>query len=95
MREDEEYAICKIDSSVHIPMNKISSHLDKLDQDTVYAIICHSGVRSPVCFYLQNQGFKVEMLTVFISGPRDRRYNENVLNIIITNTYDILILSFI
>ena len=60
VREDEEYAICKIESSVHIPMNKIPSHLDKLDQDTVYAIICHSGVRSHnVCFYLQNHGFKV------------------------------------
>ena len=60
VREDEEYAICKIEPSVHIPMNKIPSYLDKLDQDTVYAIICHSGVRSHnVCFYLQNHGFKV------------------------------------
>ena len=60
VREDEEYAICKIESALHIPMNKIPSHLDKLDQDTVYAIICHSGVRSHnVCFYLQNHGFKV------------------------------------
>tara|TARA_A100001388_G_scaffold232837_1_gene185616 strand:+ start:483 stop:797 length:315 start_codon:yes stop_codon:yes gene_type:complete len=60
VRENEEYAICNIESSVHIPMNKIPSHLDKLDQDTDYAIICHSGVRSHnVCFYLQNHGFKV------------------------------------
>ena len=41
-------------------MKKIPSHLDKLDKDTSYAIICHSGVRSHnVCFYLQNHGFKV------------------------------------
>ena len=60
VREDEEYAICKIESALHIPMNKIPSHLDKLDKDTGYAIICHSGVRSHnVCFYLQNHGFKV------------------------------------
>ena len=60
VREEDEYAICKIEPSVHIPMNKIPSHLEKLDKDTGYAIICHSGVRSHnVCFYLQNRGFKV------------------------------------
>ena len=60
VREEDEYAICNIEHSVHIPMNKIPSHLEKLDKDTVYAIICHSGVRSHnLCFYLQNHGFKV------------------------------------
>ena len=60
VRENEEYAICSIEPSVHIPMNKIPSHLNKLDKDTGYAIICHSGVRSHnVCLYLQNHGFKV------------------------------------
>ena len=59
VRENEEYAICNIDPSVHIPMTKIPSHLDKLDKDTCYAIICHSGVGPNVCFYLQNHGFKV------------------------------------
>ena len=61
VREKEEHAICNIERSVHIPMNKIPSHLDKLDKDTDYAIICHSGVRSHnVCFYLQNYGYKVK-----------------------------------
>tara|TARA_B100001741_G_scaffold257654_1_gene220701 strand:+ start:478 stop:792 length:315 start_codon:yes stop_codon:yes gene_type:complete len=60
VREQEEHDICNIEPSIHIPMNKIPSHLDKLDKDTGYAIICHSGVRSHnVCFYLQNHGFKV------------------------------------
>ena len=60
VRENEECAICSIEPSVHIPMNKIPSHLNKLDKDTGYAIICHSGVRSHnVCVYLQNHGFKV------------------------------------
>ena len=60
VRENDEYAICNIEPSVHIPMNKIPSQLAKLDKDTGYAIICHSGVRSHnVCFYLQNHGFKV------------------------------------
>ena len=60
VREEEEHSICNIEPSVHIPMNKIALHLDKLDKDTSYAIICHSGVRSHnVCFYLQNHGFKV------------------------------------
>ena len=61
VREEEEYSLCNIDPSVHIPMNKIPSHLDKLDKDTSYAIMCHSGIRSHnVCFYLQNHGFKVK-----------------------------------
>ena len=60
IREQEEHDICNIEPSVHIPMNKIPSHVDKLGKDTKYAIICHSGVRShKVCFYLQNLGFKV------------------------------------
>ena len=60
VREQEEHDICNIDPSVHIPMNKIPSNLDKLGTDTEYAIICHSGVRSHnVCFYLQNLGYKV------------------------------------
>ena len=60
VREQEEHDICNIETSVHIPMNKIPSHVDKLDKDTEYAIICHSGVRSHnVCFYLQNLGYKV------------------------------------
>ena len=61
VREQDENDICNIEPSVHIPMNKIPSHLDKLDKDTEYAIICHSGVRSHnVCFYLQNLGYKVK-----------------------------------
>ena len=60
VREEKEYAICNIEPSVHIPMNTIPSHLGKLDKDTSYAIICHSGVRSHnVCFYLQNHGYEV------------------------------------
>ena len=61
VREQEEHDICNIEPSVHIPMNKIPSHVDKLDKDNEYAIICHSGVRSHnVCFYLQNLGYKVK-----------------------------------
>tara|TARA_Y100000996_G_scaffold265427_1_gene208831 strand:+ start:175 stop:489 length:315 start_codon:yes stop_codon:yes gene_type:complete len=60
VREQEEHDICNIEPSVHIPMNKIPSHVDKLGKDIEYAIICHSGVRSHnVCFYLQNLGYKV------------------------------------
>ena len=60
VREEDEYGICNIEPSVHIPMNKIPSHLGKLSKDTGYAVICHSEVRSHnVCFYLQNHGFKV------------------------------------
>lgn len=64
VREEEEYTICNIEPSLHIPMSQIPSHIDKLDKDIGYAIICHSGVRSHnVCFFLQNHGFKVRNVT--------------------------------
>ena len=60
VREQEEIEICSIEKAIHIPMNNIASSIDQFDKNTIYAIICHSGVRSHnVSFYLQNMGFNV------------------------------------
>ena len=60
VREQDELEICSIEKAVHIPMNNIPSNIDQFDKETIYAIMCHSGIRSHnVSFYLQNMGFNV------------------------------------
>ena len=63
LRTEKEFENGKIGSSLNIDFQKreFIDNLNKLDKDTKYAIVCHSGVRSHnVCFYLQNLGYKVE-----------------------------------
>ena len=60
VREIEEVNICAIKGSKHIPMNTIPESIDQLTTDKVYAIICHSGIRSlNVTHYLKDKGFNV------------------------------------
>ena len=60
VREQDELEICSIEKAVHVPMNNIPSSIDQFDKETIYAIMCHSGIRSHnVSFYLQNMGFNV------------------------------------
>ena len=59
-RELNELEICSIDKAIHIPMSNIPLRIDQFDKNSVYAIMCHSGIRSHnVSFYLQNMGFNV------------------------------------
>lgn len=61
VREDEEVAQGMITEAVHIPMGEIPDHLDNLDKNQEYIIICRSGRRSEnVSHFLQEQGFKVK-----------------------------------
>lgn len=60
VREDEEVAEGMIPGAKHIRMNDIPARLDELDKDKEYIFICRSSRRSEnVCYYLQDQGFKV------------------------------------
>ena len=60
VRETEEVNICSIKDSKHIPLNTIPESISQLSTDKVYAIICHSGMRSHhVTHYLKDKGFKV------------------------------------
>lgn len=60
VREDEEVAEGIIPSAKHIPMNTIPENLDYFSKEKEYIFICRSGRRSEnVCYYLQDQGFKV------------------------------------
>ena len=58
VREDREVAICQLPGSVHIPMGRIESSLDRLDPDKPLVAICHHGTRSyQVAVYLEQRGF--------------------------------------
>ena len=59
VRENFELEICKINESIHIPMNDISARLKELNVDENYVVICKSGVRSAqICDFLVKQKFK-------------------------------------
>jgi rhodanese-related sulfurtransferase len=60
VREDEEVAEGMIPNAKHIRMNDIPTNVDYFDKDKEYIFICRSGRRSEnVCYYLQEQGYKV------------------------------------
>ncbi len=46
VREPHEIEICKIDGAVEIPLNELSSQLDKLDKSDTYYVHCKLGGRS-------------------------------------------------
>ncbi|TKC15879.1 rhodanese-like domain-containing protein [Robertmurraya kyonggiensis] len=69
VREDEEVAEGMIPGAKHIRMNDIPARLDELDKDKEYIFICRSSRRSEnVCYYLQDQGYKV---TNMVGGMLD------------------------
>jgi rhodanese-related sulfurtransferase len=59
VREPWEFAICRIEGSLNIPMGHIPQSLDKLKSDRETVVICHHGIRSAqVGFFLIQAGFE-------------------------------------
>jgi rhodanese-related sulfurtransferase len=60
VRENEEVAGGMVPGSKHIRMMDIPNHVAEFDKEKEYIFICRSGARSEnVCYYLQDQGYKV------------------------------------
>jgi len=58
VREPHEYAYCRIEGSVNIPMNSVPSRLSEIDQAATVVTICHHGMRSAaVADFLQQHGY--------------------------------------
>ncbi|MGB7543359.1 MAG: rhodanese-like domain-containing protein [Burkholderiales bacterium] len=58
VREPWEFQICQIPGSLHIPMNTVPHHKDRLDPDADTVLICHHGSRSfQVGIFLERAGF--------------------------------------
>lgn len=59
VREEWEYAHCRIENSVHVPMNAVPRHLSDWEQDAPIVAICHHGARSfQVALFLEQNGFQ-------------------------------------
>jgi rhodanese-related sulfurtransferase len=64
VREDEEVAHGMIPGVKHLRMGDIPANLDYFDKEKEYIFICRSSARSGnVCYYLQEQGYKVRNMT--------------------------------
>lgn len=60
VRENEEVAQGMIPGAKHIRMGEIPANLDYFHKEKEYIFICRSSARSGnVCYYLQEQGYKV------------------------------------
>jgi len=60
VREHEEVEQGMIPGAKHIRMGEIPVNLDYFDKNKEYIFICRSSRRSEnVCYYLQEQGYKV------------------------------------
>lgn len=58
VREPNEFAHCRIDGSVPMPMGSVPARLAELDAARPTVVICHHGGRSmQVAMFLERQGF--------------------------------------
>ncbi len=78
VREDEEVAYGMIPGAKHIRMGDIPANLDYFDKDKEYIFICRSSHRSEnVCYYLQEQGYKVRnMIGGMMNWTGETEYTE-------------------
>jgi rhodanese-related sulfurtransferase len=59
VRELEEVAFAPFPGALHLPMGEVASHLNELDADAEWVVICHHGIRSAqVVMYLARMGFE-------------------------------------
>ena len=69
VREQYEIDIAKIEGSINIPMMEIPNRLSELKKEKIFAVMCHSGIRSAqVCTFLEMKGFTAYN----VSGGIDR-----------------------
>ena len=56
VRQPEEYAFCRIEGSVLIPLGELAQRAEEIDPDRPTVLICHHGVRSMQALaYLQHR----------------------------------------
>ena len=58
VRQDWETKLCRLDNSIHIPIEEIELRAEELTRDSEIVVYCHQGVRSAaVAEYLRSLGF--------------------------------------
>ena len=69
VREQYEIDIANIKGSLNIPMMEVPNRLSELKKEEIFAVMCHSGIRSAqVCNFLEMKGFT----TYNVSGGIDK-----------------------
>lgn len=70
VREDNEFAYCRIEGSMLIPLRQLPSRFTELDPDSDIVVICHHGMRSQqAALFLVQQGYtKIANLAGGIDG---------------------------
>lgn len=58
VREPWEFALCRMEGSLHIPLAQLPARMGELDPARPTVVICHHGVRSlHAGTFLERQGF--------------------------------------
>ena len=58
VRQDWETKLCRLENSLHIPIEEIELRTEELDPKDEIVVVCHQGVRSAaVAEYLRQLGF--------------------------------------
>ena len=59
VRQDWETRLCRLENSVHIPIEEVELRTDELNPEDEIVVYCHQGVRSAaVAEFLRSLGFK-------------------------------------
>jgi rhodanese-related sulfurtransferase len=59
VRQAWETRLCRLENSLHIPIEEIELRTDELDPEQELVVYCHQGVRSAaVADYLRRLGFR-------------------------------------
>ena len=59
VRQDWETRLCRLENSIHIPIEEIEHRADELNPEDEIVVYCHVGQRSAaVAHYLTELGFK-------------------------------------
>lgn len=46
VREPDEWRVCRIEGSRHIPLSELGGRLDEVDRERETVVVCHHGIRS-------------------------------------------------
>ena len=58
VRQDWETKLCRLENSIHIPIEEIELRTEELNPESEIVVYCHQGVRSAaVAEYLRGLGF--------------------------------------
>lgn len=46
VREPDEWRVCRIEGSRHVPLSELAGRLEEIGKDVETVVVCHHGIRS-------------------------------------------------